>query len=131
DGDTGEWSHVQHVGNLVNPSFLVASRDGRFLNSVHGDENYATAFAIDGQKGTLRILNQAATGGRNGVHQVIDPSGRFMVVANYATGTVAVLPVRRDGALEDQVHLLALEGEPGPHKVEQTSSHPHHVVFDP
>jgi 6-phosphogluconolactonase len=131
DSATGVWSPAQQVGNLVNPSFLVASRDGRFLYSVHGDESYATAFAIDPQTGNLHVLNQASTGGRNGVHQAFDPSGRFMVVANYATGTVAVMPVRGDGALEDQVQLSALEGDPGPHKVEQTGSHPHHVVFDP
>jgi 6-phosphogluconolactonase len=131
DPASGVWTHVQRLGDLVNPSFLVASRDGRFLYSVHGDESYATAFAIDPQTGHLRVLNQAATGGRNGVHLAFDPSGRFLLVANYATGTVAVMPVRKDGALEDQVQLIALEGEPGPHKVEQTGSHPHHVVFDP
>src|SRR5580704_16249839 len=49
DSATGVWSPAQQVGNLVNPSFLVASRDGRFLYSVHGDESYATAFAIDPQ----------------------------------------------------------------------------------
>jgi 6-phosphogluconolactonase len=129
--NAGAWTQVQRLENLVNPSFLIASRDGRFLYSVHGDENYATAFAIDGETGNLRRLNQATTGGRNGVHQAIDPSGRFMVVANYASATLAVLRIRLDGALEDQSQLVTLEGDPGPHKVEQTSSHPHHVVFDP
>jgi 6-phosphogluconolactonase len=122
---------IQQLGNLVNPSFLVTSRDGRFLYSVHGDEDYATAFAIDSANGTLRLINKAATGGSNGVHQAFDPSGRFLVVANYATGTLAVMSVRKDGGLDDQIQLVPLEGEPGPHKVEQTGSHPHHVVFDP
>jgi len=127
----GTWRAIQQLGNLVNPSFLVSSRDGRFLYSVHGDEDYATAFSIDSGNGSLRLINRAATGGRNGVHQAFDPSGRFMLVANYATGTLAVMPIREDGGLEDQVQLVTLEGEPGPHKVEQTGSHPHHVVFDP
>src|SRR6266849_9841142 len=47
DPATGAWTHVQHIGDLVNPSYLALSRDLRFLYSVHGDEDYATAFALD------------------------------------------------------------------------------------
>jgi 6-phosphogluconolactonase len=54
-----------------------------------------------------------------------------MVVANYASGSVALLPVRPDGALDDVSHLLALPGVLGPHRTEQTIAHPHHVVFSP
>ena len=131
DTDTGAWSHVQHVGDLVNPSFLVLSKDQRALYSVHGDENHATAFAVDPDSGKLKLLGQADTGGKNGVRQMLDPSGRFLIVANYASGTVAVLPVAEDGSLRNQTQLLELKGTPGPHKVRQTSAHPHDIVFDP
>ena len=130
DRTSGAWSHVQHVGDLVNPSFLVMSRDGRFLYSSHGDGEYATAFAVDRSSGQVRRLNHGATGGINGAHLALNPDGRFLVVANYASGSVAVLPVRADGTLGDQVQLVTLEGKPGPHRVEQASSHPHEVVFD-
>jgi 6-phosphogluconolactonase len=128
---TGAWTHVQHVGSLVNPSYLILSKDQRFLYSVHGDEAYATSFAVDGATGMLTLLNRAATGGSNGVHQAIDPSGKFMIVANYGSGTVAVLPVQPDGSLADQTQLVPLPGKPGPHRVEQPNSRPHHIVFDP
>lgn len=131
DGATGAWAHLQHVGDLVNPSFLVLSRDQRFLYSVHGDREYATAFALDPQTGRARLINHAASGGRNGVRQAIDPRGKFLVVANYATGSVAVLPIAPDGSLKDQHQRVVLAGEPGPHKGEQTGSHPHDVAFDP
>lgn len=131
DPETGAWTHLQHLGDLVNPSFLIASRDGRFLYSVHGDQTYATSFAIDRATGRLTFLNRGATGGNNGVHLAFDPTGRHLVVANYASGSVAVLPVRADGRLEDFSQLVELKGERGPHRVEQASSHPHHVVFDP
>src|SRR6266851_192049 len=115
DPATGAWTHVQHIGDLVNPSYLALSRDQRFLYSVHGDEDYATAFALDPATGQAKLLNRAATGGKNGVREAVDPSGKFLVMANYASGSVAVLPIAPDGSL----------------KVEQTSSHPHDVVFDP
>jgi len=128
---SGRWSHMQHVGDLVNPSMLALSRNQRFLYSVHGDETYATAFAVDRQHGTLTQLNRAETGGRNGVHLAIDAAGRYLVAANYGSGSVSVLPIREDGSLEDAKQVVALPGQPGPHRVEQASSHPHHVVFDP
>jgi 6-phosphogluconolactonase len=128
--DTGDWTHVQHIGGLVNPSFLALSPDQRFLYSVHGDEDYATAFALDPATGEAKLLNRAKTGGKNGVREAVDPSGKFLVVANYASGSVAVLPIAPDGSLKDQQQVVQLPGEPGPHKVEQTSSRPHDIVFD-
>lgn len=131
DAETGTWTHVQHLGGLTNPSFLVLSGDQRFLYSVHGDCEHASAFSLDSRTGEAKLISRAATGGTNGVRQAIDPAGRFMVVANYATGTVAILPIVTDGALADHHQLRSLPGEPGPHKSEQTSSHPHDIAFDP
>jgi 6-phosphogluconolactonase len=131
DAATGAWTHVQHVGDLENPSYLALSPDRRFLYAVHGDADHATAFALDRETGFARMLNRAATGGPNGVRQAVDPTGRFLVVANYAGGSVAVLAIAPDGSLEDQHQLVALPGRPGPHPTEQASSHPHDVVFDP
>jgi 6-phosphogluconolactonase (cycloisomerase 2 family) len=131
DPATGAWTHIQTIGDLVNPSFLVLSKDQRALYSVHGDENHATAFAVDPESGKLKLLGRADTGGKNGVRQALDPSGKFLIVANYASGTVAVLPVAEDGALRDKSQLVELKGTPGPHRVRQTSSHPHDIVFDP
>ncbi len=131
DLKTGAWTHLQKVGDLMNPSFVILSKDQRFLYSVHGDGEYATSFSVDQKTGFLTLMNQGKTGGKNGVRQQIDPSGKFMVVANYGTGTVAVLPVKPDGSLGDYIQLAELKGEPGPHRVEQTSSHPHDIAFDP
>jgi 6-phosphogluconolactonase len=131
DAAAGTWTHVQHVGDLENPSYLALSPDQRFLYSVHGDGDYATAFALDRETGLATLLNRASTGGSNGVRQAVDPTGRFLVVANYASGSVAVLAIAPDGSLADQHQLEALPGEPGPHPTEQKSSHPHDVVFDP
>ena len=131
DLESGAWNQVQLVGDLVNPSFLAMSWDQRFLYSVHGDEGHATSFSVNRETGKLAFLNRAETGGRNGVHLAIDPAGRFLIVANYASGGVSVMPIREDGTLGDAAQVMPLPGQPGPHRVEQASSHPHHVVFDP
>jgi 6-phosphogluconolactonase len=128
---SGHWALVQLVSSLVNPSFLTVSSDRSTLYSVHADRTDVTAFRIDGESGRLSRLNVRSTEGKNPVHLAIDPSGRFLVTANYAAGTVTVLSLAHDGSLGALVGRAALTGEPGPHRREQTSSHPHHAPFDP
>jgi 6-phosphogluconolactonase len=127
----GEWTHVQLVPELVNPSFLAVDQQGRFLYSVHGDEDDVTAFAIDGESGRLSLINRQKLGGRNGVHLSVCETNRFLATANYANGTVSLVPLEADGSLGAHVATLSLPGEPGPHRVEQTGSRPHAIPFDP
>ncbi|HJU19881.1 MAG TPA: lactonase family protein [Stellaceae bacterium] len=131
DPASGLWRHVQLVPELVNPSFLAVGSGGRRLYAVHGDEDDVTAFAIGGEDGRPTLLNRQKLGGRNGVHLSVDPENRFLVTANYANGTVSVVPLEADGALGRRVATLALPGEPGPHRVQQTGSRPHSIPFDP
>ncbi len=125
------WDVVDHVGDLVNPSYLITDPVREVLYVAHGDAEYVSAYQIEPLNGRLRPLGQAAAGGRNGVAIALDPAHRFVCVANYAGGSVGVLPIRPDGGLEDVVQCLALPGPIGPHRGEQTMSHPHHTVIDP
>lgn len=131
DPASGGWTHVQLVPDLVNPSFLTLDRRQRVLYSVHADLTEVSAFAVDHESGKLSALNRQSMGGKNPVHLAIDPSGRFLVTANYSAGTVAVLPIETQGALGPMTDSVALPGDPGPHRTEQASSHPHDVPFDP
>jgi 6-phosphogluconolactonase (cycloisomerase 2 family) len=131
DPDSGAWQASDHVSGLVNPSFLITDATRNILYCVHGDCDYATAFAIDAANGRLHSLGSAASGGTNGVHPALDPSGKFLIVANYASGSLGVLPVRPDGSLADATQVLDLPGPIGPHRTQQRSAHPHHVVFAP
>lgn len=124
------WTLVHVVSDFADPSMLALDRQGRYLYSAHGDGTQATAYRIDPSTGRLTVLNQQATGGTNGVHLAIDATGRFLVVANYATGTLALLPIHQDGSLGALSDLATMSGTPGPHRTEQTSSHPHHCPFD-
>jgi 6-phosphogluconolactonase (cycloisomerase 2 family) len=129
----GAWRSLQLVGGLVNPSWLLANGDGSVLYALHADEDYASSYAIDRTTGRLTPLNRAATGGRNGVSAKLDPTGKFLIVANYASGSVGVLPVGTDGSLEDAVQVFDLPGEArARHRVgHQGISHPHDIVLDP
>jgi 6-phosphogluconolactonase len=130
DPASGVWAHEQLL-EIVNPSFLTLDRAQRFLYSVHADLDEVSAYALDKQNGHVTALNRQSCGGKNAVHLSIDPTGRWIVTANYGAGSVGVVPIEKDGALGPRSDLGNLPGEPGPNRVEQASSHPHNVVFDP
>jgi 6-phosphogluconolactonase (cycloisomerase 2 family) len=125
------WTLVQVFKEFADPSFLALDRQGRCLYSAHGDGTQATAYRIDPTSGRLSVINQQPTGGRNGVHLAVDATSRFLVLANYASGTVVVFPINPDGSLGPVSHVEIMTGTPGPHRTQQESSHPHHCPFDP
>jgi len=129
--ETGACTLVQTLNELVNPSFLTFDQSQTRLYCVHGDLSEVSSFAIDAKTGELTKLNTVGTQGKNPVHLSVDPTGKFLAVANYATGGFAIFPIQDDGSLGELAHLESLPGEPGPHKVEQSSSHPHMIPFDP
>src|SRR5262249_21131450 len=88
--ESDRWQRVQLLKDLADPSFVIIDRRRGCLYSAHGDGTQATAYKIDQANGRVSVLNQQPTGGRNGVHLAIDATGRFLVLANYATGTVAL-----------------------------------------
>lgn len=131
DAATGNWTHIQLLKDIANPSFLTFDRRKRVLYSAHGDGSEATAFQVDAATGRITLLNRQSTNGENGVSLAVDGTNRFLVLANYSSGTVATLPMNADGSLAPLSDLYTLAGKPGPHRAEQASSHPHDVVFDP
>lgn len=135
-GEETAWTHVQLVGGLVNPSFLALDRLGRSLYAVHGDSSEISAFRVDPRSGELAPLNRRSTRGRNPVHLTVDPTNRFVVVANHVTteehvSSLAVLALEADGSLGEMVDHVPLRGRPGPHRVEQPFAKPHQVQYDP
>lgn len=130
DHRTGAFRHVQHVGGLENPSFLAIDPSGHFLYSVHGDRSEATAFGIDQRTGHLSLINRQSTGGYNPVHLALDATGSFLVVVNYGSDSLAVLPVQMDGGLAPYRTLTPVTGTLGPHRVQQRNMAPHHIPHD-
>lgn len=105
----------------TSPSCLAVNAAGTRLYSVNetdrvGDEKEGTvsAFAIDGDDGHLTMLNTVRSGGAGPTYVSIHPSGRYVLVANYFGGSVAVLPVLADGRLGDATDVKKDAGPIGP-----------------
>ena len=66
-----------------------------------------------GSNGELRELNQVASGGAGPVYLSLTPDGRHLLVANYVSGSIAVLPVKEDGNLGEAVDVHQDQGPAG------------------
>src|SRR6185312_4572417 len=64
-----------------------------------GGNGSVSAFAIDGATGALKVLNTVSSKGAIPAHCSVDAAGKFVFVANYGGGSIAVLPIRTDGSL--------------------------------
>lgn len=124
------------VAEMERPSFLAFSPDQRFLYAVSElgnsgkSEGYVYAFGIDRSTGKLTFLNRQTSGGGGACHLVVDKTGKFLLVANYGTGSAASFPLNSDGSLGNLISKIQFEGS-GPNQRRQKGPHAHAVVLSP
>ena len=82
------------------------SADHRFLYANSEIPDYGpdktgsvTAYAVDAATGALKPLNTVSSGSAGPAYIAIDPSGKFVLVANYPGGSFAVIRIKPDGSL--------------------------------
>lgn len=112
---------VQEMG--TSPSCLAFNSAGTRLYSANetdrvgkGNEGTVSAFAVNRTDGQLKLLNTVSSGGTGPTYVSVHPSGRFVLVANYFGGSVAVLPIQPDGSLGAATDIKRDEGKAGPTK---------------
>jgi len=136
DPATGALTKVQTVPT-PSPSFLALDPSRRWLYAVNELDNYGghpsgavSAFAINPASGTLAPLNTQPSYGTYPAHLTVDPSGQYVLAANYGGGNVAVFPIQRDGSLGTATDLAQNSGA-GPNAARQEAAHAHMITFDP
>ena len=127
----GTLTGVTVLAEQHNTSWITATADGRFLYAVtETAEGSVTAYARDPGTSAVTPLNTVSSGGAEPAHLEIDPSGRFVAVANYGAGSVSVFAREPDGRLGEMTCHVQHTGASG-HPDRQTSPHPHQILFDP
>jgi 6-phosphogluconolactonase len=131
---TGELRYIKSV-KADNPSFLAIDRSRRYLYAVNEVKEFngkpsgaVSAFSIDPASGNLSFLNQQPSSGADPCHLSVDRKRKFLLVANYTGGNLAVLPIRPDGTLEQATDLIQLEGSSI--KEQQQGPHAHCILLD-
>jgi 6-phosphogluconolactonase (cycloisomerase 2 family) len=120
---TGALSAAGIMESGTSPSSLVLSKDGSRLYSANetdrvGPDKHGTvsAYAVNPADGKLSLLGTVPSGGAGPTHVSLHQSGRFLFVANYFGGSVAVLPVLADGRLGPASDVKTDDGPIGPTK---------------
>jgi 6-phosphogluconolactonase len=131
DSATGALTYVDKTTGLENPSFLALGPQGRCLYAVReGGAGAVVALSRDHTTGALTVLNEQPSQGQGPCHLTVDRAGRFLFVANYGSGSVAVLPIAADGSLQPARSVVQHEGS-SINRSRQRGPHAHCVVLDP
>jgi 6-phosphogluconolactonase len=145
DPAAGALTPVGITAGVRNASYLAFDPARRFLFCVNEFKEYdgkasgaVSAFRIDPGTGELHYLNTRASHGTDPCHLVVDATGRFVLVANFASGSVSVLPVGPDGALGEACCVVQHTGssvdprrQAGPHAHAVTIDRENRYVFVP
>jgi 6-phosphogluconolactonase len=136
DPATGALSAHDTAGEIKNPSYLAFHPTGRFLYAVNELKSYndeptgtLSAFSMDADTGRLEFINKVPTHGTDPCHVTVDGTGWYALVTNFASGSVAVLPVREDGGLGEATQVIQHQGS-GLDPVRQSGPHAHSVTLD-
>lgn len=138
DPGTGAWTILpagvgQAVGSdpvpAASPSYLAWHPDGRHLYAVaEVPDGKVLAFEVGEPGDPPRLIGSSSTGGAHPCHLAVDPSGAFLVSANYGSGSLSVHPILADGSLGERSDLLQHNGS-GPDEERQAGPHAHMACF--
>ncbi|CAM7949543.1 6-phosphogluconolactonase [Lelliottia nimipressuralis] len=142
DPNNGALGEKTLVIQLPNAAQLTVSHDGKTLYLASEAEKGVIQALRIGANGELTELNQVASGGAGPVYVSLTPEGRHLLVANYVSGSIAVLPVKADGSLGEATDTHQDQGEPGAAKPEaavegsfavsdHNGPHAHMIAADP
>jgi 6-phosphogluconolactonase len=136
DQSSGGLEFVSKTAGITNPSYLAFDATQRFLYAVNELKTYegkptgtVSAFAVDPKTGKLEFLNRQITHGTDPCHVLVDEQGKHVLVANFMSGSVCVLPVRDDGSLGEASGFIQHQGS-SIDPVRQHGPHAHSVTLD-
>lgn len=109
DPASGALSHTTLVSKVPNPAQLTLGADGKTLYVASevadfngGKHGGITAYRVNPADGGLTQLNRGFAGA-GPVYLSSTPDGRYLLVANYVSGSVAAFPIEADGSPRRQL----------------------------
>ena len=131
--ETGKMELLGVSEDVVNPTYLTLDRARRHLYAVHetsrADHPSVSAYAVN-EDGSLAHVNTQGLTGEGPCYLALGGSEKFLAVANYSSGDVALFPVNEDGSLGAEAHSVQHEGS-GVNPDRQEGPHAHAAVFGP
>ena len=134
DTDTGELVDRGSIAGISSPAYIALHPNKRWIYAASEtsmqDGIPGSVWAVDVTQEQMTLINSQASGGDFPCHAAIDGSGQWVVVSNYGTGNVGVLPILPDGSLGEMSDLVQHHGS-GPVPERQEGPHAHSSIFTP
>lgn len=137
DPSTGNLSTPELAAVTPDPSFLAVAPSRRFLYTINETDHFngqptggVSAFSIDRATGKLTLLNQVSSLAPGPAYITLDQTARYVLVANYDEGSVAVYRILPDGKIGDSTAFLRHVGSSvDPER--QQGPHAHSIALSP
>lgn len=138
DSSSGELSFLWEAQGIINPSYLEIHPSQKWLYAVNEVQSFGgqegggvTAFSIEQGSGEVSLLNAQPSQGKDPCYISIEQTGRFVLVANYSSGTLAMFPIEaQTGSLGPAADVIRHFGW-SIHPERQTAPHAHCILPDP
>ncbi len=136
DDATGALTARGSFAGVVNPSFLIVHPNRRWLYAVSetsqqdGAPGSVWALRFEYDPVSIQPANHRPSGGDWPCHLQLDSSGKWLLVSNYGSGTIAVLPITADGSLGEMTDLIQHHGS-SVHPQRQAGPHAHSAALAP
>src|SRR6267154_3968769 len=133
DADTGRLTPKGLAAETPDPSWVAVHPGGKYLYAANeaGKASTVSAFAVDVKSGKLTLLNQMPSLGEDPCYLSFDKTGKYLLVANYSSGTIAVFPILAEGRLGEHTAMVKDAGATGPNKEHQQGPHAHWIETSP
>lgn len=138
DTATGKLSPAELAIEAKDPSFVALHPNGKVLYAVdesldskkNPGANGIAAYSIDSKTGALKLINQQPFEGSGPCHVSVDRDGHCVFIANYNTGSIAALPLDKDGRIGPVSTFIQHTGS-GANRMRQSSPHAHSIYTTP
>src|SRR6187549_1413749 len=111
DSKSGKLAPLGLAAEASRASFVAVHPNRRFLYAVAEQRGGAvSAFSLDAATGKLTLLNTVSSKGSGPCYVRVDATGKNVLVANYGSGSVAVLPIDADGKLRESTSYVQHSG---------------------
>ncbi len=136
DSTSGKLESIGLAAQATNPSYVTIHPNLKYLYAVSevgggsGPGGAVSAFSIDPKTAKLTPLNTTPSRGSGPCYVSVDKTGKAAMVANYNSGSVALMPIKEDGSLGDATAFDQHQGS-GSNSRRQERPHAHSIAPSP
>ncbi|QEM13887.1 lactonase family protein [Mucilaginibacter rubeus] len=129
--ETGKLAYLREIDGVDNPSYLTLSANNKFIYAVNElPKGEVSAFSFEPKTGKMIFINKQSTLGADPCYISVDKAQKNLLIANYSSGNVAVMPLNKDGSIANGIQTVHDDGH-SINKERQESAHAHMAVLTP